>query len=217
MWLGSISKAKTITTTVRIFITLCASFSWSRWRVSFEYDPLSLRRSRPILSEQKVEVRCAFKRCTRGGIRAREKRTRGTKTRGEVVSNQVSLCAFSRAPCHKFSGFSGRLGGRLDERTEEGRKKRGMDGLTDRQTVGRAEELTNRVNNQLHRSSTLYTRVQWWITGRHTAEGRSKWYNRQRSALFCGNILGTQYQQRSSPKRQCMATPELMQKPKLCQ
>ena len=30
-----------------------------------------------------------------------------------------------------FPVFSGRLGGRLDERTEEGRKKRGIDGLTD--------------------------------------------------------------------------------------
>ena len=139
MWLGSISKAKTITTTVRIFITLCASFSWSRWRVSFEYDPLSLRRSRPILSEQKVEVRCAFKRCTRGGIRAREKRTRGTKMRGEVVSNQVSLCAFSRALRHKFSGFFWQV--RRKARRKDGRRKeevrnRWIDGLTDGRTCG---------------------------------------------------------------------------------
>ena len=36
MWLGSIRSANTMTTTVRIFITLWASLSWSRWRASFE-------------------------------------------------------------------------------------------------------------------------------------------------------------------------------------
>lgn len=54
MWFGNMSMANTMTTTVRIFTTLWASFSCSLWSTSFEYEPLSLLRSRPILQSQKL-------------------------------------------------------------------------------------------------------------------------------------------------------------------